>query len=651
VSLAVGYGAYPGALGSALPALGIAGMIALGAFEMACAVRHLFCCRYTKIGHRCTCPRLHRVLAGYPLHGFRQTDATWLRKADHHEGHVSPFQKLPVWQRRAARTGPVLAVLGALISWPLTAVAVALAAVVACCALHPLRGRARLPERVAALVPPPLRERAGRHHGDRAQDMAQALAGITGTAAGSIRPQIRWNPGYASARPGEQVATWNLPRGFKALAREKQQVEDLWSNRVGFALVFTWKTTEVPPKLVITRAKQMRPIVYLHDVLDKLAELDDSKSGVGVDDQDGLVSWCWNTENPHGVMNAGSRHGKTEINKCLVAQILRKGGGVTYIDPKEISLQGMEGIPGLTLRNDPGDIPAMWEAIADFRHVMDGRRVERARYGKDAVAGWDRRLLILEEVNQFSEQSDDFWEDLPEEEEGFLGTELWKPRKAKKTPRVWRHVKAVAWQGAAFKMHVFVDGQDVQSMVLKGVRNSLGMRLLGGYLPQQWKFLVGTTPVPAAPNHKGRFCLVIGNDQTWLQAILGDKDPDKSSALWREYALNGREPVAVPSGGGIWAVSGDGEIKRQVSAARSGILQPGTFPPMGLADIVRAGLVTGSESALKKDRQRSDLGELRDGLVFPEPVGMDGKQKELFDVAEVQAFDAMRRGYLRGAGS
>ena len=25
------------------------------------------------------------------------------------------------------------------------------------------------------------------------------------------------------------------------------------------------------------------------------------------------------------------------------------------------------------------------------------------------------------------------------------------------------------------------------------------MRLLGGYQPQQWKFLVGTTPVPAAP--------------------------------------------------------------------------------------------------------------------------------------------------------
>jgi hypothetical protein len=410
----------------------------------------------------------------------------------------------------------------------------------------------------------------------------------------------------------------------------------------------------------MTRAKEMRPIVYLHDVRDKLDALDDSKSGIGLDDQDQLVSWNWNTENPHGVMNGGSRIGKTEINKCLVAQILRKGGGVTYIDPKEISVQGMEDIPGLTLRNDPGDIPAMWEAIADFRHMMDGRRIERARLGKDAVAGWNRQLLILEEVNQFSEQSDDFWEDLPEEEEGFLGTELWKPRKAKKTPRVWRHVKAVAWQGAAFKMHVFVDGQDVQSMVLKGVRNSLGMRLLGGYLPTQWKFLVGTTPVPAAPNHKGRFCLVIGNDQTWLQAILGDKDPDQSSAIWRDYALNGRQPGAVPAGGAFIA-SGDGTICHTPMTGRNGwsaargtqVLEPVTDlnVPMSLLEIARVHLLPQGcradhrklAAALRQDRQRSDRGELREGLVFPEPVGTDG-QAELFMPVSVIEFNTARRG-------
>lgn len=400
----------------------------------------------------------------------------------------------------------------------------------------------------------------------------------------------------------------------------------------------------------MTRARQMRPIVFLHDVLGKLDALDDSKAGVGLTDQDELGCWNWADENPHGAMNAGSRHGKTEINKCLVAQIIRKGGGVTYIDPKEISLQGMEGIPRLILRNDPGDIPAMWEAIADFRHLMDARRIERARHGKDAVAGWNRQMLVLEEVNQFSEQSDDFWEDLPEEEEGFLGTELWKPRRAKKTPRVWRHVKAIAWQGAAFKMHVFVDGQDVQATVLKGVRNSLGMRLLGAYQPSQWKFLVGTTPVPPAPNHKGRFCLVRGGEQTWLQAILGDLDPDRSSAIWRDYAMGGQlSAVAVPLVTGGAPVTYHVDSSGQVSPVNGKSVKPVTADPRGvlvsLADAVKGGLTPGATlQALRMDRHRSDKDDLPGGLKFPEPGGSDGSQTELFWSAELAGFNEARRG-------
>lgn len=68
--------------------------------------------------------------------------------------------------------------------------------------------------------------------------------------------------------------------------------------------------------------------------------------------------------------------------------------------------------------------------------------------------------------------------------------------------------------------------------------------------------------------------------------------------------------------------------------------------PMGLSDIAAAGLVSCSVKALRMDRHRSDLGELPDGLKFPEPVGLDG-QKELFDVAEVQTFDALRRKLIR----
>ena len=673
------------ALRDPLSMIGVLILGALAVHEVVFVVRHLTC----PPAH-CGCPLTHRFLAGLPLHGHVVTDATYWRAASKdltQAKTVGPWLKLPGFKRRLYRTGPFVAAAALLIAWVPSAIVLGVLAV--CWFLRRAAWARRLLRRGAGRALKGLcgawdgrasdrlrTERASQawehrpawlrwRHRNRVQTMGMLLATVTGTSSSSVQRGVTWNPEYADAKPGEEVARWVLPRGFKATGGEKSSAQEVWQSRIGFGLTFSWHLDVEEPVLVMSRARQMRPIVFLHDVLDKLNALDDSKSGIGLDDNDRLVAWNWNTENPHGVMNGGSRIGKTEINKCLVAQILRKGGGVTYIDPKEISLQGMDPIPGLTLKNDPGDIPAMWEAIADFRHLMDARRVERSRLGKEAVAGWNRRLLILEEVNQFSEQSDDFWEELPEEEEGFRGTEMWKPRRAKRTPQVWRHVKAIAWQGAAFKMHVFVDGQDVQSMVLKGVRNSLGMRLLGGYLPSQWKFLVGTTPVPAAPNHEGRFCLVVGNDQTWLQAILGDKDPDQSSAIWRDYALGGRgtggtEPV-TEGVTGPFTVTGNGTVYNTGNgwSERSGALRAqspvtGLSEPMSLLEIVRAFILPrGTKEEQKKlvqmlrqDRYRDDKGELPGGLMFPEPAGVaeDGRQAELFIPAAVLEFNEARRG-------
>lgn len=100
----------------------------------------------------------------------------------------------------------------------------------------------------------------------------------------------------------------------------------------------------------------------------------------------------------------------------------------------------------------------------------------------------------------------------------------------------------------------------------------------------------------------------------------------------------------------------EGDLKAFVGAAGEPLpLEPNPEPVnkpivagwnvegMGLSDIVAAGLVSATVKALRMDRHRSDLGELPDDLKFPEPVGLDG-QKELFDIAAIQAFDELRRG-------
>ena len=166
----------------------------------------------------------------------------------------------------------------------------------------------------------------------------------------------------------------------------------------------------------------------------------------------------------------------------------------------------------------------MWIAIAAWGEDLDDRIDART---KDPTVEFRRDLLVIEEVNQFSEMCDEFWENLPEEDEDVEGTILWKPKRAKKTPAIWRVIKQGVWEGAFVKKNVLIAGQNIEAQTVKGVRNSIGMRLLGGYQPQNWKALVGTTPIPPAPPQKGRWCLINGSTQTWVQALIADLDANQ----------------------------------------------------------------------------------------------------------------------------
>jgi hypothetical protein len=596
----------------------------------------------------CRCLLVQRWFSGRSLNGHTVWDSTFLRegrKVMTSTGHASPFQKLAGWERRAWRTLPPLAVAAWFISPPLFAAAAGGLAAVA--GYRVLRRRTRAGRWLRRQL---LRLRW--HKGARVQPMAAAMATITGTAPGSVKPGIRWNPDYATAEPGGHVATWGeWPPGFKANGKEKAAVEDLWGSRVGFDLVFDWRTSAASPEVVMTRARELPSIAYLRDWVEKLEALPEHKTGIGPNDRDELECWDWATENPHGLLNAGSRHGKTETEIAMVAQVLRKGGKVTYVDVKRTSIQGLKGLPGLTLCDNPRDMPAMWLAIASWGKDLDDRIDERT---EDPTKEFCRDLLVIEEVNQFSEMCDEFWETWPEEDEDYRGTILWKPKRAKRTPPIWRVVKHGVWEGAFAKKNVLIAGQNIEAQTVKGVRNSIGMRLLGGYQPQNWKALVGTTPIPAAPPVKGRWCLINGSTQTWVQALIADLDANASAAIWRDYARAGRRvDGTVPVAGPVTApftVTSNGTIT--AGQAADAACTPGPVTdgdPRGvlvsLAEAVAAGFAPGATvQALRMDRHRSDKGELPGGLKFPEPVreAVSG-QAERFWSADLAGFNAARR--------
>jgi hypothetical protein len=637
--------------------LRVLGVLILGVlvvYEVVYVVRHLMC----PPAH-CRCPVPHKFLAGLPLHGHVVTDATYWRAAAKdltQAKTVGPWLKMPGWKRRAWRTAPLLAAGGALIS-PVLAGTVACAVLVYVAAAWAarrtgwrgslLKGAA---SRVAARLPGRLVRMLRFRHRGRVQTMGMLLASITGTASSSVEAGVTWNPDYTTAKPGDEVARWVLPRGFKATGGEKSSAAEVWQSRIGFGLTFSWQLDVDEPVLVMKRAFQLPALVYLHEVLEKVRALPEHKTAIGVDDRGNLICWDWKTENPHGLLNAGSRHGKTETELAMVAQVLEKGGRVTYVDVKRVSIHGLAGVPRLTLADDPRDMVGMWLTIDKWGQKLDQRIDDRT---KDPTCEFDRDLLVLEEVNQFSEMCDEFWENWPEEDEEWKDTILWKPKRAKKTPPIWRVVKKGVWEGAFAKMNVLIAGQNIEAQTVKGIRNSIGMRLMGGYQPQNWKALVGTTPIPAAPPTKGRWCMINGSSQTWVQALIADLDANESARIWRDYARAGRRmdgtaPVTsfAVTGAGEITAAGQSDATDRTHGYNSG---SATADPrgvlVGLAEAVEREFAPGATvQALRMDRHRSDKGELPDGLRFPEPGGNDGAQKELFWSAELIEFNKARRG-------
>lgn len=624
--------------------------------------------------NHCECSRLHKFLAGLPAHGHTVTDATYWRHAAKdltQAKTVGPWLKRPGWHRRLIRTGPVLAVAGLLINWLLAAVVLAalgpfIAAGVSRSARMRMRravkhvaGRAsgRVCTAWDKRVPPALRsERAVQlwrrlRHRDRVQTMGMLLSSITGTSSSSVEAGVTWNPDYSNAKPGDEVARWVLPRGFKATAGEKALAQEVWLSRIGFDLTFGWQLDADEPVLVMKKAHRLPDLVYLHELLKQVEELPEHKTAIGLDDRGKLVCWNWNVENPHGLLNAGSRHGKTETEMAMVSQVLRKGGKVTYVDVKRVSIQGLKGLPNLTLLDNPRDMVGIWLAIDAWGKDLDDRIDDRT---KDPTCEFDRDLLVLEEVNQLSEMFDEFWENWPEEDEEWKGTILWKPKHAKKTPPIWRVIKHGVWEGAFAKKNVLIAGQNIEAQTVKGVRNSIGMRLMGGYQPQNWKALVGTTPIPPAPPQKGRWCMINGSTQTWVQALIADLDANESAVIWRDYAdTRQHDPEAAtetcPEPASDGCHSDEDAGPRVFTVAPTGAVTGAPDPrgvPVSLSEAVEGDWTPGATvKALRQDRYLSDRGELPDGLEFPKPVKEVGPgQTERFWSNEIAEFNKVRRG-------
>jgi hypothetical protein len=447
-----------------------------------------------------------RWFAGEPMTGRRyRTDATFLRAGtqNRHTAPVRRWSYLPGWQRSAARQGGLLALVAVVVGLALKPVLTLLTL-----ALTAFAG-------VFVAVWAVVRAWHLRRHRQEVIEPLHAVMVETLKLPEVTRPESYLKIPLDYDSNEEAAARIELPVTLALTSQNKTMLKEVVLPRLGFSdstADVSWPERG-KPWMKIKIAPQPPKLVPFKDIVSEIEKNETGTLILGLDKRRNVRRGDFRVDDPHWGGSVGSRRGKSTFLQVSAMQLKVQDPlnvKATFIDVKRTSFPAMVGIPGFTVLNDPRNLEAMWEGIADFRAEMD-RRMDAT--DKDRTLEWPGMFLFLDEVNQFSAMT----------------KSLWKKVKEKGDPNiapVWEDVAAVVWQGAQFNCHLIVMGQrlDDQAFGGNGLRDSLGFRALGGYRPQQWAMLIGTTPIPRSQKGRGRWIYSDGEDQFWVQNIWATDD-------------------------------------------------------------------------------------------------------------------------------
>jgi hypothetical protein len=355
-----------------------------------------------------------------------------------------------------------------------------------------------------------------RHHRELERPLALKLAPYLGTSPRAVEAALTIDPGFESAEGGEHVGALELPDHWAATRDQQRPVEEIIGNQLGIELQPKWKTASYPMVLNLVRAPTPPREVLFADWRARIEELPLDKVMVGVGADGEPRDWDRSAEDPAIAIHGGSRRGKTNLLLLIAAQERHKWrlrplpegapdyarGRVTYIDPKQVSAIVLGGVPGVDLCNQGArDIEGMWAGMARFAGLVNARYDALA---VDNTLEFQDALLILDELSMFSGMSARHWAAVRE-------------RSDPPEPPPWAHLATVVWMGAQVRARAIVAGQRLDYRILAGLLGSFGIRMMAGFLPQDYMRLVGVLPVPRSQKPRGRFLMFAGEEPEWVQ--------------------------------------------------------------------------------------------------------------------------------------
>jgi hypothetical protein len=260
---------------------------------------------------------------------------------------------------------------------------------------------------------------------------------------------------------------------------------------------------------------------------------------IGKDENGRIIVKQLDGETPHWALSVGSGGGKSTFCHMVIAQLIRQGYHIFAADVKRISVDIFIGVPGVYVYNDPMAPQDMRAGIEWFTEEIAARN---AIVEADRTAEFPGLLCLIEEANEFADISREWWDDNRKTKADEFG-----PAERAADP-IWGEVASGARLGRAVNGNILAVFQDLRDQVLggKGLRNLFRLKFMGNFTVNQWKNVIGTTPVPDSYDKAGRMMIVEGNSQYWVQTIWAKPE------LLRAWAIEQRQATGFDPSAGLF---------------------------------------------------------------------------------------------------
>lgn len=331
----------------------------------------------------------------------------------------------------------------------------------------------------------------------------------------------------ATVAAGNRVSV-TLPPRFVVTDSSAKALNELVCRTLGAELDCSW------PDLRTSRTVEWSPVPEPPDsvryaaIVEKMLALPNGQLYIGQDARGRDLVHDLDTDAPHIAMSMPTGKGKSTQFRLLLAQLLAEGDDVTLVDTKRVSLHEFRSSEGIVIVRDT---EACWDAIQLFLTEVNHRYAELEKVDVEAwpalLAGWRRKVLVLEELNAFFESSRLHWDNI-------------RTSKDRALPPIFGVLGQILMMARAVRMHVLVASQRFEAKTIGGGANrgQFGLRLLGNPSAADWRMLgEGTRPRGALSRKAGRVAVVLAGESTIAQlGYLTMEEARHHAATYRDVA-------------------------------------------------------------------------------------------------------------------